>query len=235
MSLIITVYTNEGIVMASDSRLCLTTTNNYSDGRSVRNIGAHCTDTTYKTFKASSRIGISACGESTINEMPLSSYIMKFIAEKAAETDTVENMTNKLLGYFRALSPSIDTHFIVAGYDKGDLTPKVRRLSVKSGKVEIVNAKTPGATFNGEVNTLCRLLFPVAQKHGNSYSDLKHDEIGFSYFTLQDAIDFAEYAVDVTIKTMQFAKTAKTVGGPIDILAIRPDGAFWIRHRELHA
>lgn len=57
--------------------------------------------------------------------------------------------------------------------------------------------------------------------------------IGFNYFTLQDAIDFAQYAVDSTIKTMFFQDRVKTVGGPIDILAIKPSGTFWVQRKEL--
>lgn len=235
MSLIVTVYTNEGIIMASDSRMSLTTTTTYSDGKTVKSIGSHCTDTTYKTFIANSHVGISACGDSLIKEMPLSSWIMKFIAEKADENDTVEMISKKLQVYFSALDPKLDTHFIIAGYNKGSLTPRVQRLFISKGKLDTVNASSPGATWDGEVSTLQRLLMPVGLKTGNTYSPLPDNKFTFSYFTLQDAINFAEYAIDVTIKTMAFAQTAKTVGGPIDILAIRPDKAFWIKHRELHA
>ena len=41
-----------------------------------------------------------------------------------------------------------------------------------------------------------------------------------------DAIDFAKYAIQTTIDTMKFQQRGKTVGGPIDILIIKPDNAF---------
>lgn len=51
--------------------------------------------------------------------------------------------------------------------------------------------------------------------------------------SLQDAIDFSSYAIETTVKTMQFQSVAKTVGGPIDILAITPNGVKWIKHKKI--
>ena len=64
---------------------------------------------------------------------------------------------------------------------------------------------------------------------------LGETEASWELFTLQDAIDFAQYAVDVTIKTMHYSSVVETVGGPIDILVIKPERSFWIQHKELHA
>jgi hypothetical protein len=58
--------------------------------------------------------------------------------------------------------------------------------------------------------------------------------IPFQFFTLQDAIDFAVYAVRVTIDSIRFQTRAKTVGGPIDVLVIKPTEACWIDKKELH-
>ena len=52
MSFIISVYTNEGIIMASDSRATFTSTVNNPDGTVERLVGVQTTDTTYKTFYA---------------------------------------------------------------------------------------------------------------------------------------------------------------------------------------
>ena len=58
---------------------------------------------------------------------------------------------------------------------------------------------------------------------GNALTDY---QIPFNHFTIQDAIDFAKYAIQTTIDTMKFQHRGKTVGGPIDILIIKPDNAF---------
>ena len=127
--------------------------------------------------------------------------------------------------------------FVVAGYNANDQNQHIYRVFIAQGEVHPVkNINFPGAIWNGEVSVLQKLLNPVGIKNEDgSYTDLPNYAIGFNFFTLQDAINFAEYAVDVTIKTMSFQNCVKTVGGPIDILAIKPSGAFWIQHKELHA
>ena len=60
-------------------------------------------------------------------------------------------------------------------------------------------------------------------------------EVAWEFFTLQDGVDFATYAIKTTIDTMRFQSVPKTVGGPIDILVIKPDeGVEWIARKELH-
>jgi hypothetical protein len=50
--------------------------------------------------------------------------------------------------------------------------------------------------------------------------------------TIQDAIDFAIYAVRTTIDTMRFQARPKNVGGPVDVLLISPDEPpRWIQRK----
>ena len=60
------------------------------------------------------------------------------------------------------------------------------------------------------------------------------DDDGFSnYKTIQDAIDFAVFAIQTTIDCVKFFPRAKTVGGPIDVLVINRERAFWVNREEL--
>ena len=92
MSFIITVYTNEGIIMASDSRTTYTNTLKGKDGTVIQRIGVQITDTTYKTFVCNSRIGLSTCGTASINSMPIAGFIENFISEKVTEESSVEEV-----------------------------------------------------------------------------------------------------------------------------------------------
>lgn len=88
MSLIITVCTSEGIVLASDSRSTYTRTEN-SGGTKTIKYGIHSSDTTYKTFMCDERIGISTCGNGTISGKSIASHIESYINNEYAKTDTV--------------------------------------------------------------------------------------------------------------------------------------------------
>lgn len=55
----------------------------------------------------------------------------------------------------------------------------------------------------------------------------------WGYFTLQDAVDFARYAVLTTIQTMRFKNVIETVGGQVDILVITPEETRWLQKENL--
>ena len=65
------------------------------------------------------------------------------------------------------------------------------------------------------------------------YIDLPFEDILWGYFTLQDAIDFARYAVETTIQTMRFKNVIETVGGKVDILVITAEETRWLQKENL--
>lgn len=234
MSFIITVYTNEGIVMASDSRSTTSISQLLPNGNIANSFGIQITDTTYKTFLYDNRIGISTCGAATIQNKPITGYIERFLIENEGKKYAVHAVSEALLTYFSSLSPENDIHFFVAGFDNSD-TPIVEQVVTKGAIINPVNMHIKGAVWDGETDIFARLVNPVIlNNRDGTYRDLVSYPINYEFFTLQDAIDFAEYAIDVTIKTMKFQNCVKTVGGPIDILVIKPDKAFWIQRKELH-
>ena len=236
MSFIISVYTNEGIIMASDSRSTYSTTNFLPEGLIERQIGVQITDTTFKTFLCQGRIGISTCGAADINGIPITGFIEDFITKETKPESTVETVSQGLLQYFSEFNPKPATIFVVAGYSIPELKQQIMRVFVNEDKIVPIDCTSPGAAWNGETDVFTRITNPVAiNNQDGTYTDLLSFRTGFNFFTLQDAIDYAEYAVDVTIKTMFFQDRVKTVGGPIDILAIKPTGGFWIQRKELHA
>lgn len=235
MSFIITVYTNEGIVMASDSRSTTSVTQMLPNGTVANSLGVQVTDTTYKTFAFDDRIGISTCGAATIDNKPITGYIEKFLLENKNKGLSVHDTSEVLLNHFSILSPADDIHFFVAGYGDSD-APVVEQVLTKTLQIIPVDVRSKGAVWDGETIIFTRLVKPVILNNLNgTYMDLPTYATNFDFFTLQDAIDYAEYAIDVTIKTMKFQNCVKTVGGPIDILVIKPDKVFWVQRKELHA
>ncbi|MFA4859203.1 hypothetical protein [Methanoregula sp.] len=238
MSFIISLYVQEGIVMASDSRLTLTHTE--QRGNQQVQISVPQSDANYKTFLAPGNIGISTYGAADIQGVPISGYIDSFITEKFSGPAVDVNAVPKLLiDYFRSLPLVPDTGFHVAGYSKknGKLIPHLWRLILINGTwTEINKPGDQGAAWEGENDVMTRLIQPVSlMGPDGSATPLPPSVINWQFFTLQDAIDFAIYAVKTTRDTMRFQTRLKTVGGPIDVLVIKPDRAFWVQRKELHA
>lgn len=241
MSFIITLYTREGIVMASDSRLTLNAEQQLPDGQKLL-LAAGMSDSNYKTFLSPNRIGISTFGQADINGVPIAGYIESFIRENTEENISVTDFANNLNTYFRTLNPIPDVGFHVAGYEQNGIGLKqmIFQVAPFHNLVQILNPDNPlgepsqGATWGGEADILSRLLQPayIIDIQGN-HQQLPHFQVPWQFFTLQDAIDFSVYAIRTTIDSVRFLPRPKTVGGPIDVLVIKPTEAIWIARKEL--
>lgn len=235
MSFIIAIYVQEGLVFASDSRITYTTTTIGEDGKETKEKGVHITDTTYKTFLTESNVGIATCGDATVNNKPLAGFIESFV--NLHQKDTVETIKDAIIPYFRNIDSQINTCFLVGGYivqEDGTKVQRLYRITTTSNEIESIDTSNQGAAWDGEYDVISRLVSDLYVKSKDTYARLVYHEILWNYLTLQDAIDFARYAVKTTIDTMRFQRRLKTVGGPIDILVIKPDAAQWINRKELH-
>lgn len=235
MSFLIAVYVNEGIVLASDRRTTYNRTETIN-GAIVQKIGLHTTNSTEKTFLCPNGAGISTCGDASLLGKPITGYIKEVIRGITPETP-ISDVPQMLVDYFRAQSIVPDTHFFVAGYDKDNdqVYQRLYKVNLKDENlITPVDTSTQGASWDGEIMSLTRLVQNVAVKRPDgTYVDLPNEEILWGYFTLQDAIDFARYAVETTINTMRFKNVVETVGGNVDILVITPEETKWLQKTEL--
>ena len=132
-----------------------------------------------------------------------------------------------------------NVNFLVAGYatDEDSIqNQKLYKVVLSSGRktIEEIDTANQGAVWDGEVTTLSRITQDVALLQNGSYVNFPHEEILFTHFTLQDAVDFARFAVETTINTMRFKNVIETVGGAVDILVITPKETKWLQKAELH-
>ena len=237
MSFIIAVHVKEGIVLASDSRTTYTQTVRNGSLTTVK-IGTHTTDTTNKTFLCPNQIGIATCGDASINGTPITGYIEAFIRENLTAVTDIVDVPQMLIDYFQTTPAIPNTNFIVAGYhlENHIKSQYIFSLNVRNKTINSIDTTTQGAKWDGETQTLSKIVQNTYMRNDRGIEiPLGATEVPWGLFTLQDAIDFAQYAVDVTIKTMHYSNVVETVGGPIDILVIKPENAFWIQHKELHA
>lgn len=234
MSFLIAVYVNEGIVLAGDRRTTYTNTQKVG-GETIQRIGIHTTNSTDKIFLCPNGAGIYTCGDSTLLGKPITGFIQELIRTRIGKDCRVKDMPKMIIDFFNGLPVVPNTRFVVAGYDPSGSGKQqlLYRVVVKNKSVEMIDTTNQGATWDGEILTLTRLIQNVAVKNGNGYTDLPAEDILWGYFTLQDAVDFARYAVETTIKTMHFKNVIETVGGSVDILVITPDETKWLQKEEL--
>ncbi|MGB9694801.1 MAG: hypothetical protein ACP5SB_00065 [Caldisericaceae bacterium] len=241
MSFIISVYVPAGIVMASDSRQ--TVSLQRTDEPTATPIPIVSSDYVYKTFLLPKQaIGISTFGESLLGRIPTDFHMKTFEEESLTEKDDVEMVAEKLLNFFKRSFPNADTSFHIAGYKKKDRVsmPFVYHCNIKRAELQRLNFNKQnnqilyGASWGGEGDIIAEILQPVLMKDAQGQAkEVQKPPIIWDAMPLQDAIDFATYAIKTTIDTMRFQARPKTVGGPIDVLLITPEGAKWVRRKEI--
>jgi hypothetical protein len=252
MSLVITTYVPEGIVMASDSRRSITIEGKTPDGKDLSKIDTVNSDNAYKTYLLSKKdkdnklifeVGVSSFGQDLLGGISTASHIKRFTEEELTKEDNVTTIPKKLVEFFRKLFPTADTGFNVAGYmreKEGEASkPHIYYCHVARNIVERKNVKpdgnlTYGATWSGQIDVLAGILQPSLLPGPEDKPITMHKPpIIWDAMALQDAVDFSIYAIRTTIDTIRFQARPKNVGGSIDVLVITPDGAKWIQRKEL--
>lgn len=145
--------------------------------------------------------------------------------------------------------------FVVAGYSSGATMAEEYQFLIAGGVCPPPEAlrdqELSGVTWNGQPEAISRLLLG----HAPGLAQVMHERLGVPEEQLgpaletiqgmlamplvqpampfQDAIDLAEFLVDLTIKVSRFAPGAPTVGGPIEVAAIsKHEGFKWIRRKH---
>lgn len=118
MSLIIATYVPEGIVMASESRESINITGKTPKGKTFK-IQTVNSDNVTKTFLLEKqKVGISSCGETVLNGIPMAGHIKRFSEEVLTDSDGVESVAKKIVNFMFKQFGKVDTKFYVCGYKK---------------------------------------------------------------------------------------------------------------------
>jgi hypothetical protein len=156
---------------------------------------------------------------------------------------------------FREAAQKPDLGFVVAGYAADAAMADEYRIDINkagecSGPRPLRTREQIGMTWGGNAEPLNRLilgvsgampqvlhnLFCVSPEQMPTVLQTVQQNLQLPIVVpampLQDAIEVAEYLVDLTIKFARFMPGAPTVGGPIDIAAIsKHEGFRWIKRK----
>lgn len=111
--------------------------------------------------------------------------------------------------------------FQVVGYD-GE-APKIRQVGV--GATITQDEHTDLGSYLIGVGDVAQALWKVRQEPAE-----------YRNFSLQDAVEYAEFLISATASHQRFYGTLPNVGGQIDVALVTPfDGFRWIRQKPLFA
>ncbi len=232
MSLIVTVYVPSGIVMAADSRMLVRRSEERTEGEKTVRIEHNIVVSDNANSVVPLRsvpFGVSLYDQSLIAGQPVESHIQRFEADDIDPEDDIDATADKLMAFLQGRQANVSVGMHVAGYRKQGRTSIPVVLvghTVKETTLRRVNLSEGGEVRYGivragDVSVANRLIDPKSLPL-------------FAAMPIQDAVDYAVHIIRTTIDTLRFEPRPPTVGGPIDVLAITPEGTRWVQRKELH-
>lgn len=257
MTLAVTIYVPTGIVMAADSRMVLSAHENLPDGKVLIRQKV-VSDASHKLVALDRpALGVAIVGHHFVGGQPANCLVEQFVAERtdrihgpadlaellAAEfdqrfpvggpagffVDSPTDVARALAASFSGAGPRSgpDIGFYVAGYQReGEQhQPYVAYVSANPRRVQHLNRRPDGrgliygAAWAGDRDIVDRLLS-------------KAPLVPFEFMSLDDATHFATDLIEVTARMQRWRPTIETVGGPVDVLVVTPEGTRWARRKS---
>ncbi|MDE0011732.1 MAG: hypothetical protein OXU36_11325 [Candidatus Poribacteria bacterium] len=234
MTLIVSLRIPDGIVIAGDS---------LSTVKEKGQLSPPTFSHAQKIFPFYGKYGVGIFGAGLVANESVSIAMRLFeqdLKEKETSFKGVTQIGEKIGNYFHNLleeqlnseNKSLDTlqpeqfvyGFQVIGYDGTD--PKT--VEVHVGKnVHCRVRKEFGCTYSGSGE--------IVQAIWRLYKTHPENQPPYPLFSLQDAIDYAEFLIRTTISHQRFSLKISNVGGDIDVAIVNHfDGFQWIRQKPLN-
>lgn len=215
MSLLVSLILKDGIIMSSDSR----TTWKKKDSVTY-------TDKTYKTILMDNRIGISHCLNATVNGITIHEHLKNFI--KINKGKLITRIPTLLKQYFLELNPNCKIEFLICGYIKEK--PYAYRVETQ-GEITKLVTSSPNVYWAGERDVPSRLFSEVYLKRTNQYKLHSSYKLKLDSMSIPEGIDFSEFIINTAKQVMSYQECDQTIGGPIDILILKPYESYWYRRK----
>jgi hypothetical protein len=150
-----------------------------------------------------------------------------------------------------------DLGFVVAGYSSGSSMADEYRVVISGGEAPepepVRDSGDTGVTWSGEPEAITRIVMG----HGAEIGTVLKEQLGVPddqvepalgilrqhlaaplvqpAMPFQDAIELAEFLVELTIGFKRFGPGAPTVGGPIEVAAItKHEGFKWVKRKHYY-
>lgn len=264
MTVALAVVSADGVVIAADSR----TTLRIGPNAPTRVLS----DYTHKVFQAGDA-AIATYGWAFLSERNIAGHMAEFTEAEGVAELPLDQLANRLAEFFGARyeahiaanpqdTPDPDQlalGFLVGGYLEG--RGRTYEITYPGGNVNARNdsVDNPGASWRGQTDVISRLvkgvdmnaLAAAAQADGKQQhvEDLRQTFAGIEYLipfnamSLQDAVDFAIFAIRTTIDTQRLTYgllrspgSWPGVGGPIELTTVTAtDGFGWVQRTEIQA
>lgn len=254
MSLGIVIKGPEGLVLAAESRITLTT----DEGEQTIPVNFDNATKLLSFSDPNCAVGVVTYGLAAIGLRAAHSFIPEFESKLPEERLKIEDFATKLSDFFmeqwkNEMPPDYSgpaMTFVVAGFDENQPYGKVFLFEIPNNPVpepRNPDANQFGITWGGQREIVDRLIMGIDPKlteylkaqniidteFNNILQDLQM-KIPLAAMPLQDCVDLAIFFIRTTITAQQLTVGIRGCGGPIDVATItRREGLKFIQKKHI--
>lgn len=258
MTVAIAIKINNGLVLATDSASAIGESN---ETQTKIHYTYYNADKLFN-LKKGSPIGCLTWGDGSINGVSISTLIKDFRTKfkDSKEELNIKTVTGEFISFLEEFIDGeykdVNVGFLIAGYSKiNNNLPEMYMVEIKEETIkknDLPSENIFSIYWFGDIDFLSRFILgfdpdmEVLLKD-NGFDEKVVDEIleisknnlsiplGVSEMPIQDAIDLADFLVEICKKTSRFAPGPQTIGGPTDIAVItKHEGFKWIERKHYY-
>lgn len=256
MTVAVAIKINNGVVLATDSATAIGEMNEESARIHYTYYNA---DKLFNLKKGKS-LGCLTWGDGSINNVSISTLTKDFRSNLEIDTINVKEITNQFISFLKDFigeSSDVNVGFLIVGYSESeDYNPEMYCIEIKEGVVGEINDLSNenfSISWFGEYDLLSRFIFGIDSSIetfliGEGFDDedvvemVKLSKENFSLplgvpdMPIQDAIDLADFLVDICKTASKFIPGPQVIGGPTDIAVItKHEGFRWIKRKHYYS
>jgi hypothetical protein len=192
-----------------------------------------------KLFPFKEKFGVATFGNGIVNQRTMYNHFKNLENQVKTNVDSISSAATIIKNYFaNEVKQELDANpnkdlpkdaylfgFQLVGYESPEekLGKAIELLFGKETRLN--NIDGIGCSVSGDM-VLVNKLWELQKA--------EHMQINFGTFSLQDAIDYAEFLINTTASFQRFVNMIPTVGGAVDIALITNYSKFkWIKYKEL--
>lgn len=257
MTVAVAIKINNGIVLATDSASAI----GESDDIQTRIHYTYYNADKLFNLKKGSPIGCLTWGDGSINGVSISTLTKDFrIKLNDLKILNIKQITDDFISFLKDFIngdyENINVGFLITGYSDGNnYLPEMYMIEIKDKTIvmnELPSENNFSISWFGDIDFLSRFILGFDPDvefllKNNGFDEELIDEIielskknlsiplGVSEMPIQDAIDLADFLVEICKKTSRFVPGPQTIGGPTDIAVItKHEGFKWIERKHYY-
>jgi len=235
MSLVVSIFVPEGIVLSSDSRVIINTSTKVNE--IVERNASVLSDSVKKVKILKNKFGIAAYGQVSLRNLPVLEHIEIFENQCLTNETEIDKVPNILLDFFTKNFEDVNTIFYVAGYknENNIQIPHLYLVDIRQKLINRVNFQNSNiiynATWGGETEILTRLFGQIKVKSREDWNTWERVNVYYEFVSLKEAISLSRFYISTSEKIYKLQLKNNNVGGDINTIVIPKNAApFFIEN-----